>query len=94
MCIVVSANHDTNTLFSNTLGKNGVLICRNTPPNHPFPIARNSKLPSKQHHLVSAVHFPAPVVKDVVNVTGAGDRLVLELESLLSNSHSSVASPL
>ena len=57
-----------------TLGKNGVLICRNTAADHPFPTARNSQLPSKHNHLVSVVHFPAPTVKDIINVTGAGDR--------------------
>lgn len=57
-----------------TLGKHGVLVCRNTNAEHPFPTSRNTKLPSKHNHLVSAVHYPAPKIKDVVNVTGAGDR--------------------
>lgn len=59
-----------------TLGRNGVLVCRDTSADHRFPTAQFSQMPAKHHELVSAVHFPAPEIKDVVNVTGAGDRLV------------------
>jgi len=57
-----------------TLGKNGVLICRNTTADCMYPTARKPQLPTKQNHLVSAVHYPALKIDDVVNVTGAGDR--------------------
>lgn len=57
-----------------TLGKNGVLVCRDTTADHRFPTAQFSQMPAKHNVLVSAMHFPAPEVKDVVNVTGAGDR--------------------
>ena len=61
-----------------TLGTNGVLICRNTDADLPFPTAQSlSHVHAQQHSLVSARHFPATSEGDhvdVVNVTGAGDR--------------------
>ncbi|XP_031564349.1 pseudouridine-metabolizing bifunctional protein C1861.05-like [Actinia tenebrosa] len=58
-----------------TLGKNGVLVCRNTAADHRFPTAQFSEMLTMYHELVSVVHFPVPEVKDIVNVTGAGDSL-------------------
>lgn len=61
-----------------TLGKHGALICRDTAADTPFPTAHHlSNLPTRQHSLVSARHFPAlgPGSHMLVgNVTGAGDR--------------------
>ena len=59
-----------------TLGKHGVLICRNSPTSDPLPV-RGSKVTTSG--LVSAVHYPA-VDEDVLpadkikSVSGAGDR--------------------
>ena len=61
-----------------TLGKHGALVCRDTAADTPFPTAHHSShLPTRQHSLVSARHFPAlgPGSHVLVgNVTGAGDR--------------------
>ena len=58
-----------------TLGKHGALVCRDTAADTPFPTAHHSShLPSRQHSLVSARHFPAGGPVQVGNVTGAGDR--------------------
>lgn len=61
-----------------TLGKDGALVCRDTAADTPFPTAHHSShLPTRQHSLVSARHFPAlgPGSHVLVgNVTGAGDR--------------------
>lgn len=61
-----------------TLGKHGALICRDTSADTPFPTAHRLRhLPTRQHSLVSAQHFPAfgPGSHMLVgNVTGAGDR--------------------
>ena len=62
-----------------TLGKDGILVCRNTPADIPFPTSyRRSDLPTKQQYLVSALHFPTSWDQhhppEIVNITGAGDR--------------------
>ena len=61
-----------------TLGKHGALVCRDTAADTPFPTAHHSShLPTRQHSLVSARHFPASGPgghAQVGNVTGAGDR--------------------
>ena len=64
-----------------TLGKHGVLVCRDTPANTPFlPIKEFKSCGFSKHRgLVSAVHYPnVPYAEpiNVVNVTGAGDRYV------------------
>ncbi|XP_077990684.1 uncharacterized protein LOC144445007 [Glandiceps talaboti] len=56
-----------------TLGRDGVLVCRNTHANEPFHIG---KLPStKNTGLVSAVHYPALSTNGITSVSGAGDCL-------------------
>ncbi|XP_048590104.1 pseudouridine-metabolizing bifunctional protein C1861.05 [Nematostella vectensis] len=57
-----------------TLGKNGVLVLRDTTADLPFPSKKNPRTPAMHHGLVSAVHYPAPDVH-VINVTGAGDSM-------------------
>lgn len=65
-----------------TLGRNGVLVCRDAPFDSPF--IESGKLvgieKGKSNGLVSAVHFPAYGSEcaevEVVSVTGAGDRYV------------------
>ncbi|EDO34183.1 predicted protein, partial [Nematostella vectensis] len=57
-----------------TLGKNGVLVLRDTTADLPFPSKKNPRIPAMHHGLVSAVHYPAPDVH-VINVTGAGDSM-------------------
>lgn len=58
-----------------TLGKHGVLVCRDTEADTPFPTSSClNDIPRRQHSLVSARHFPSGGQVDVGNVTGAGDR--------------------
>lgn len=66
-----------------TLGKHGVLVCRDVPFDSPF--TEDGKFigvgKRKYNGLVSAVHFPAYGNEnqqvEVVSVTGAGDRYVM-----------------
>ena len=58
-----------------TLGKHGVLVCRDTEADTPFPTSSQlNAIPTRQHNLVSARHFPSVGHMDIGNVTGAGDR--------------------
>ncbi|KAL9961537.1 hypothetical protein ACROYT_G030495 [Oculina patagonica] len=70
-----------------TLGKDGALVCRDTAADTPFPTAhRSSHLPTRQHSLVSARHFPAlgPGSHVLVgNVTGAGDSFAAAMASFI-----------
>lgn len=63
-----------------TLGKHGVLVCRDVPFDTPFTEDGKFVGVGKRNlnGLVSAVHFPAygNELVEVVSVTGAGDRYV------------------
>nr|XP_006820370.1 PREDICTED: pseudouridine-metabolizing bifunctional protein C1861.05-like [Saccoglossus kowalevskii] len=56
-----------------TLGKDGVLVCRNTHAHQPLPSGKKTKGTKKG--LVSAVHFTATDSENIVSVSGAGDCL-------------------
>lgn len=70
-----------------TLGKHGALVCRDTAADTPFPTAHHlSHLPTRQHSLVSARHFPASGPGGHVqigNVTGAGDSFAAAMASFI-----------
>jgi len=70
-----------------TLGKHGALVCRDTAADTPFPTAHHSShLPTRQHSLVSARHFPASGPGghvQVGNVTGAGDSFAAAMASFI-----------
>lgn len=72
-----------------TLGKHGALVCRDTTADTPFPTAHHSSnLPTRQHSLVSARHFPAGGHVQVGNVTGAGDSFAAAMASFVIRGHS------
>lgn len=71
-----------------TLGKHGVLVCRDTEADTPFPTSCSLKdIPTRQHSLVSARHFPAGSQVNAGNFTGAGDSFAAAMASFVIRGH-------
>lgn len=71
-----------------TLGKHGVLACRDTEADTPFPTSSQlNAIPTRQHNLVSARHFPSVGHVDIGNVTGAGDSLAATMAFFIIRGH-------